>query len=110
MNIFLRWILQFKLRARTIGYFHAHLNRIARTLDKSTLSETERGVWQLAQSYWRDDVAHYWTANCTQGAGNTFLGVLKRDAALTKLANMIPRSAVISVDDNYHFIFYKLVE
>ena len=114
MNPFTRRFMMAKLGLpldRNLGRFHYRLHTISGALfQNQEISPIEREVWTACKSYWENEVEHRWKAVVAHGGATVLLGVMTRASALEKVNKISSRAAIISVDDTYHTIFYKLVE
>lgn len=74
------------------------------------ISNPDYDFWCLPEvkQYWLHDLPHFWRAALAGGGSTISLPNKTRDEAIQSLMLTAPRATVMSVDDNLHFIFYKL--
>jgi hypothetical protein len=112
MNGYDRLLLRWFAGCFTTKAFHRKLNDIAWIVFTGrTLSDDMRDLWDQPeiQDYWRNHMSHAWVANGVNG-GRIELGHVIRQGAIDQLVRTIPRAVIVHVDDNRHFIFYKIAE
>jgi hypothetical protein len=112
MNWYDRLLMRWFAGCFTTKAFHRKLNNIAwQVFCGHTLSDDFNEVWGQPEiaDYWRNHMPHMWVASGVS-SGRIDLGHSPRQSAIDQLLRTIPRCVIMHVDDNRHFIFYKLAE